>query len=307
MRRYLATRVAGLLLVILAATAVVFFALSLIPGDPAELMLGMYATPEGIARLRHDLGLDQPLWKQYADFLGGLLHGDLGLSYQHEQQQVSAEIARAFPVTLELASAALVLAVVFGLTIGVVCAVKANTWIDHVLRVTVLAATSVPIYVSGLVLIYVFSVNGPHMPSFGWGTASHLILPSFALASYPLALIGRLTRTAMLDEIGADYVNTARAKGLAERVVVVRHVMRNAMIPVVTVVGLQFGAMLAGAVLTESIFSIPGLGLLLVNAVLARDYAMIRGAVLVAAVAIALVNLGVDLIYVLIDPRIRLA
>lgn len=300
----LARRVVGLVFVVWAASLVVFLALTLVPGDPAILMLGQDATPEKVIELRQRLGLDQPVWRQYLDFMAALLRGDLGTSYQ-QGQSVSGEIARAFPVTVALSTTAMILSVVVGVGLGIISAVRANTWVDNVLRVTLLASTSVPIYVLGLVLIYALSVNGPHLPSFGWGSPSNLILPAVTLATFPLALIGRLTRTTVLDVLGEDYLNTARAKGLPERTVVMRHALRNALLPVITVVGLQFGILLAGAVLTESIFSVPGMGLLLLNAVLARDYAMIRGAVLVASIVIALLNLLVDLFYVVVDPRIR--
>ena len=301
---FLIRRIAGLILVVLAAPMVVFLALTLVPGDPAALMLGQDTTPEKVAELHHRLGLDLPVWRQYLDVMGGLVQGDLGTSYQ-QGRSVSAEIARAFPVTAELATAGMALSILVGVGLGVLSAVRANTWVDHVLRVTLLASTSVPIYVLGLLLIYLFSVNGPHLPSFGWGSPANLILPAVTLATFPLALIGRLTRTTVLEALSEDYITTARAKGLRERTVVVGHAMRNALIPVITVVGLQFGILLAGAVLTESIFSVPGMGLLLLNAVLARDYAMIRGAVLVAAIVIAALNLLVDVLYAVVDPRIR--
>lgn len=304
MRRYIVRRLMTLILVVLFATVAVFGALQLVPGDPAQLILGQDATPERLETLRHELGLDLPVWRQYVDFMSGLMRGDLGRSYQ-QSRPVMGELLRTFPVTLTLSTVAIILSVVAGVGFGVWSAVRVNTWIDSVLRIVLLTSTSVPIYWLGLLLIYAFSVYWPLLPSFGWGTPRHLILPAIALATFPLALIARLTRAATLEVLRQEYVTTARAKGLSETTVVFRHALRNALVPVVTVVGLQFGALLAGAVLTETVFSVPGMGQLLINAIFSRDYAIVRGSVLLAAVVVALINLVVDLVYLFLDPRIR--
>ena len=304
MGAFLLRRIVALIAVLFAATAVVFLVLALVPGDPATLILGANATPEGIRQLRAELGLDQPLWKQYVDFVLGVLHGDLGRSYQHDRPVV-AELAEAFPVTFTLSTMSLAVSVAIGCTLGVLSAVRANTWIDGVLRVTLLSLTSLPVYVLGLLLIYAFAVAWPVLPSFGWGTPAQAVLPTLTLATFPLATIGRLTRSAMLDVLSQDYLTTARSKGLSERVLLTRHALRNALVPIVTVIALQLSVLLAGAVLTESIFSIPGVGLMLVNAVFSRDYALIRGAVLLAALVVATLSILVDVLYVVFDPRIR--
>ena len=306
MGSFLLRRLVALVGVLLASTIVVFLVLALVPGDPAVLILGQDATPERVSALRAELGLDRPLWEQYLRFAGGLLQGDLGRSYQ-QNRPVTGELMRAFPVTLVLSTMALTLATVIGTSLGVLSAVRSNTWVDGVLRVVLLSFGSLPVFVLGLFLIYAFAVNWPLLPAFGWGTPAHTVLPALTLATFPLATIGRLTRAAMLDVLGQEYLTTARAKGLREWVVLVRHALRNALVPIVTVVALQFGVLLAGAVLTESIFSVPGMGQLLLNAVFARDYALIRGTVLLAAFVVASLSLVVDVLYVALDPRIRRA
>jgi len=304
MARYIAGRALATLSIIVAASVVIFLVLNLVPGDPARLILGQDATPDGIRLLREELGLDQPLWKQYLSFVSDAVRGDLGISYRG-RRDVTAEIASAFRVTLVLTTVAMTLSAVIGVTLGVIAALRANTWIDHILRVTLLTLTSLPIYFLGLILMFVFAVELRLLPAFGWGTPQHLIMPAVTLATFPLALIGRITRASMLDIVSQDFVTTARAKGLSETVIVMRHEMRHILIPLVTIISLQFGILLAGAVLTETIFSIPGMGNLMINAVFARDFPMIRGIVLVAAVAVTSVNFAVDLLYLVIDPRIQ--
>lgn len=290
--------------VIVVASMLVFGVLSIVPGDPAVLILGQNATPEGIRALHEQLGLNQPLWKQYLDFVGGVLRGDLGRSY-YLNQEVTQEIASAFPVTAVLSTISMALSVAVGVSLGTIAALRANTWVDNVLRVTLLSATSVPVYALGLILIYVFSVHFQILPSIGWDTPQNVVLPAVTLATFPLALIGRMARANMLDVISQEYVTTARAKGLPERLIVIRHELRNASIPLVTVISVQFGVLLAGAVLTETIFSIPGMGQLLINAIYARDYPTIRGIVLLAAVVVTVINFIVDLLYLAIDPRMH--
>ncbi len=304
MTQYIAQRFLALTAVALAATIVVFFALTLVPGDPAMLILGQDATPETLAELRQELGLDQPLWRQYLEFMGNLLRGDLGISYQRGVPVIE-RISQALPVTIVLSSLAILIAVITGVGVGMLTAIRANTWIDNVLRVILLMTTSVPIYWLGLLLIYGFAVRLSLFPSFGWGTPKHIVLPALTLATYPLAIIGRITRASMLEVLSEDYVRTARSKGLPEIMVIFRHTLKNASVGIVTVIGLQFGILLAGAVLTETVFSVPGMGLLLINAVFARDSALIRGVVLVGVFIIVGLNFVVDMLYLVIDPRIQ--
>lgn len=304
MVNYILRRFISLISVVLVSTLIIFFALSLVPGDPAVLILGQDATPEGLSILRKDLGLDLPLWQQYFNFLKGLTRADLGKSYQRGVPVVD-QLATAYPITLILSTLAIIISVVVGLSSGMIAAVYSNTWIDHLLRVFLLATTSIPIYWLGLLLIYSFSVKTPLFPSFGWGTTSHIVLPAITLATFPLAIIGRMTRTTVIGVLSEDYIRTARAKGLSENMVVLKHALPNALIPLVTVIGLQYGIMLAGAVLTETVFAVPGMGRLLITAIFARDYAVIRGAVLLGVFTCVTINFIVDIIYLLIDPRIR--
>ena len=289
---------------LLVVTVAVFLIMELTPGDPAVLMLGQDATPQSIEALRIQFGLDRPLPEQYLRFLLNLIQGDLGRSFV-THLPVSGELARTWPATLQLAVAAMAIALVVGLPLGVVTAVKRGGWIDQITRVIVLISVSMPIFWSGLLLIYLFAVQLRWLPTSGAGSLANLVLPSISLSTFSLAVIVRLTRSSMIDVMGEDYVRTARAKGLRDLVVIVRHGLKNALIPVVTIAGLQFGQLLAGAVLTETVFNWPGLGRLTVTAVFARDYPMIRGAILVVAATFILVNLFVDLVYAFLDPRIR--
>jgi peptide/nickel transport system permease protein len=289
---------------LLVVTIAVFLLMELTPGDPAVLMLGQDATPQSIEALRIQFGLDRPLPEQYLRFLGSLLQGDLGRSFV-THLPVTAEIGRTWPATLQLAVAAMAIALAVGLPLGVITAVKRGGWLDQIARVVVLVSVSMPIFWSGLLLIYYFAVQLRWLPTSGAGTLAHLVLPAVSLSTFSLAVIVRLTRSSMIDVLGEDYVRTARAKGLRDFVVVVRHGLKNALIPVVTIAGLQFGQLLAGAVLTETVFNWPGLGRLTVTAVFARDYPMIRGAILVIAATFIVVNLLVDVVYAFLDPRIR--
>ena len=289
---------------LLVVSVVAFFVLQLTPGDPAQLMLGQNATVESVERLRRELALDQPLAIQYLSFLGNALHGDLGRSYA-TYRPVSNELAQRLVMTSQLGGAAFLLATLLGIPLGVVAAVRRNSWIDHLLRVIVLGSVSVPVFWLGILLIYLFAVTLRWLPSIGSGTPAHLVLPTLALATYPLALMVRLTRTSMLDVLHQDYLRTARAKGLRPFEVIVRHALKNAMIPIVTVMGLQVGALMTGAVLTETVFAWPGLGSYMVDAVFTRDYPVIRGSILLFSVIFLVTNLAVDVLYVRLDPRIR--
>lgn len=304
MLRYVARRAVGLIPLLLAVATVTFFALELTPGDPAVLIMGQDVTPEGLAELRRQLGLDRPLLVQYARYLGGIARGDLGRSFR-TRTLVTEDLARTFPVTLTLAVGSIVVASIVGVGAGTISAARPHGALDYVVRAGILTAVSAPVFWMGLVLIYWFSIRLGWLPVSGWGSLRHLVLPVVALSAFPLAGIARMTRSSVLDALAHDYVRTARAKGVPGGAVLRRHVMKNALIPVVTVIALQFGILLGGAVITETVFALPGLGQLVVTAVLARDYATIRGSVLLVAVSFALINLAVDVAYAALDPRIR--
>ncbi len=302
--KYVVMRLLGAIPLLLVVSAIVFVLLEYAPGDPATLMLGADATPESIAIVRGKMGLDDPLWVQYWRYIAGVLHGDFGVSWQ-TGRPISEEIGRTLPVTASVSIIAIVISTIVGVATGVLSAVRQYSVLDSVVRVVVLAGVSMPVFWLGLMLIVIFSGYFHVLPSSGWGTLKHMVLPAVTLATYPLAMITRLTRSSMLEVIRQDYVRTARSKGLSMNVVIFRHALRNAFIPVVTVIGIQFGVLLAGAVLTESVFAIPGIGRLAVNAVFARDYPVIRAAVLLTAAIFVVINLVVDISYTYLDPRIR--
>ncbi|MCR1784072.1 ABC transporter permease [Nocardioides carbamazepini] len=304
MALYICKRVAQLVPLLLVIAFVVFVALSLAPGDPTTLLLGQNATPDEVARLNHELGLDRSVVVQYLSFVGDALRGDLGESYRSGRDVVS-ELGRTASVSATLAVTAMVLAVTIGVGVGILTAVKQYSWIDNVVRVGVLALVSMPVFWLAILLIIAFSVKLSIFPAFGWGTYGHLVLPAAALCTYPLAVITRLTRSSMLEVLGSDYVRTARAAGMPERTVVLKYALKNALGPVLTVVGLQFGALIGGAVLTETIFGIPGMGRLMVTAIEGRDYPIVRGAVLLGTVVFVVLNLAVDVLYKWVDPRQR--
>ncbi|MDR7434533.1 MAG: ABC transporter permease [Armatimonadota bacterium] len=285
-------------------TLAVFLMLHLTPGDPITLMLGEFASATEVARLRNELGLDRPLLVQYLKYMERTFHGDLGTSIR-SQRAVLDEIADRLPWTLQLAFAAMTLAIFVGIPMGVIAATTRNPAIDSVVTVFSLLGLSMPTFWSGLLLILLFSLT------LGWFpiTESHglraLVLPAVTLAAPAAAVLARMTRSSVLEVLRQEYIRTARAKGLLERVVVYKHALRNAMIPILTVAGLQFGGLLAGAVIVESVFARPGLGRLTVNAVLSRDFPLAQGVVLVIAAMYVFVNLAVDVLYGLLDPRIR--
>lgn len=301
---YTVRRVVGAVPVLIAVSFLSFLLLKLTPGDPAELMLGQDATPELIEELRHDMGLDQPLLAQYGRFLWNAVQGDLGRSFSTDVP-VAQELARAWPATFELAVAATVVAMVLGITIGMLSAVFRGSWFDYVSRFVVLASFSMPVYLFGLVLIYVFAIQLGWFPTSGAGTLPHLVLPAVALSVWSLAMIVRMTRSSMLEVLNDDFIRTGRAKGLPPWYLYLRHALRPALNPVLTLSGLQFGQLMAGAVLTEVVFNWPGVGQLMVTAVFARDYPILRGVVLLIATVFIVVNLLVDLLYSYVDPRIR--
>jgi peptide/nickel transport system permease protein/oligopeptide transport system permease protein len=266
-------------------------------------MLGEHATKDAVAKLRDHLGLDKPFFVRYLEYVGRVVRGDLGRSIQ-QNRPVSDELADAWPATLELTVAALVLAAVAGIVAGVASAVWPNSIFDALARLGSLFGLSMPIFWTGLVLIVVFSLWLNWLPVGGAGSLNHLVLPAVTLALPSVAMIARMTRAAVLDVLREDYVRTARAKGVAEFWVLARHTLRNAFIPILTLLGLQSGQLMGGAVLTETVFAWPGLGRLMVKAIFARDYILLQGAVLVFALAFVVINLLVDLSYGLLDPRI---
>ena len=289
--------------VLLGVIFAVMLTIELIPGDAVTLMLGEHATVEAVAQLRDFLGLDKPLLVRYVQYLGHVATGDLGRSIQ-QNRPVADELREAWPATLELTVAALLLATVLGVAAGVVSAVWPNSLFDALARLCSLFGLSMPVFWIGLVLIVVFALWLPWLPVGGAGSPAHLVLPALTLSLPSVAMVARMTRSSVLEVLREDYVRTARAKGLGERLVVAKHALRNALIPILTLLGLQAGQLMGGAVLTETVFSWPGLGRLMVKAIFARDYVLLQGAVLLFAVAFVVVNLVVDLSYGVLDPRI---
>jgi peptide/nickel transport system permease protein len=302
--RYLLARLLAAVPVLIGITLVVFVAIRLIPGDPALIFAGDRATQEDIEHLRRQLGLDRSLAVQYGIFVTRLSRGDLGQSIR-TGRPVALEIRDRFGQSLELALAAIGITVAVGVSAGIVAAVRRGTWWDRASLWLSLAGVIAPAFVLGVLLQLLFAVRLGLLPTAGTGTPWHLLLPALTLGAFPIANVARLTRANMLDVLGEDYVRTARAKGLAERAVVWRHALRNALIPTVTVVGLQFGYMLGGAVLVEVVFAWPGLGRYVIQSIATRDYPAVQGAVLVVAAGYVLINVLVDLAYAFLDPRVR--
>ncbi len=291
--------------VLLGISVAVFLMMHLVPGDPAKMMLGELAVQkEAVANLRRQLGLDDPIPVQYWRFLTGALHGDLGRSIL-ENQPVARMIWQVLPSTVELTLAGLGIAVVLGGILGVTAAVRQNSWVDNASMVLALWGVSMPSFWMGLLLIFLFSLKLGWLPATGQGGLLRLLMPAFTLGYVASAVIARLVRSSMLEVLRQDYVRTARAKGLADRLVIYRHALKNAMIPVVTVLGLQFGALLGGAVVIETVFSRPGIGRLAVTSILSKDFQVTQGTVLMSAVFYTLVNIVVDVSYAVLDPRIR--
>lgn len=304
MQRYLFRRLLSLLGTLLGVTILIFLLVHLIPGDPVQYLLGDYPTEEAIAALNAQLGLDKPWAVQYFSFLGRLLHGDLGTSYI-TGYTVWQEIVDRFPITFQLALYSMILATLIGVIVGVLSAVKQNTWIDRLVVFFSLLGISAPGFWIALFLIWIFAYMLPIFPISGYDGFFSLILPSVTLALGEAGMIARMTRSSMLDVIKQDYMRTAHAKGAPQRSVVLLHGLQNAMIPVITLIGLEFGALLAGAVVTETIFSLQGLGSLAIEAIGKRDLPTIQGLVFFIAFLFAITNLIVDLLYSLFDPRIK--
>jgi peptide/nickel transport system permease protein len=289
--------------VLLGVIFVVMLTMDLIPGDPVLLMLGDAASKENVARFREHLGLDRPLAVRYVRYLGQVVKGDLGRSIQQNRPVVD-ELGDAWPATLQLTVAALLLAAVVGVATGIVSAVWPNSLFDALSRLSSLFGLSMPVFWTGLVMIVVFAFWLPVLPVGGVGSPLHLVLPAVTLALPSIAMIARMTRSSVLEVLREDYVRTARAKGVGERLVVSKHALRNAAIPILTLVGLQAGQLMGGAVLTETVFAWPGLGRLMVKAIFARDYILLQGAVLIFAMVFVVINLVVDLSYGMLDPRV---
>ena len=304
MLRYLSIRLAYMLPVVWLVVSVVFLLIHLVPGDPIVQMLGEGAPAADIASARHAYGLDRPLGQQYLHYWAGVLHGDLGPSVRFSQG-VSRLIAQRYPYTLELTLASMLVAVVLSIPAGVRSAQRRNRWDDRLLSVVSLFGLSFPNFALGPILILFLAINLGLLPVSGAGTLAHLVLPAITMGGALAAILTRMVRTSMLEELGQDYIRTARAKGLPERTVVYRHALRNAMIPVITVLGLQFGALLAGAIVTETIFSWPGIGRLTIQAIGNRDYYLVEGCILAIGLTYVAVNFLTDLLYSAINPRIR--
>ena len=314
MRRYVVRRLLLLVPVLLGVSIIIFMVLHLSPGDPAEIMLGSQATQADLERLRSELGLTEPLYVQYVHWLGLVARGDLGRSIWMKRP-VLGEVLGRFKATLVLTGAALVLSTVIGLALGIASAIRPNSLLDRLSAVASLFGASMPVFWLGIVLMVIFALWLGWLPAsgmfapYGGGDLRdllvHLALPAVTLAAASVTIIARLTRSTMLETLGQDYIRTARAKGVVERAVVLRHGLKNALIPIVTVVGVQAGYLLGGAVLTETVFAWPGVGTLMVQGILARDFPLVQGCVLVVALSFVLINLAVDLLYAWLDPRIR--
>ena len=303
---YIGLRLLAAIPTILGVSVLVFASLYLLPGDPVQALAGEVPLErERVEALREQLGLNDPPWEQYGRFALDAIQGDLGTSLK-SRRPVLDEILTFLPATLQLTTAAMVFAVIVGVTLGAVAAIRAHTWVDTLTMLLALGGVSVPVFWMGLMLLLVFAVWLGLVPSTGTEGIERLILPAFTLGYGAAAIIARLTRSAMLEVLSLEYIVTARSKGLAERVVIVRHALRNALIPVITVVGLQVGNLLSGAVIVETVFSRQGVGRMLVNGILGKDLPLVQGAILFVAVFYVLINLLTDILYAWVDPRIRL-
>ncbi|GIW31219.1 MAG: peptide ABC transporter permease [Meiothermus sp.] len=304
MTTYVLRRLLTVIPTLLGVLLAVFLMVRLAPGDPAQLLAGEFATPETLADIRQRFGLDQPWYTQLGLYTLNVLRGDLGESVR-TRKPVTYELSQYFPNTLRLTLGAMLVALLIGIPAGIIAAIRPGTIFDLLAMLGALIGVSMPVFWFGLMAILIFSVQLGWFPVAGTGTLHHLILPAITLGIGTAAILARMTRSAMLEVLSQDYIRTARAKGVAGRVVIFKHALRNALIPVVTIAGLQFGGLLEGAVITETVFAWPGIGQLLVGSILARDYPVVQGAVLLIAVAFILINLIVDLLYGAIDPRIR--
>jgi peptide/nickel transport system permease protein len=292
---------------VFAVSIAVFLMLHLIPGDPASIYLGdQLATPERLERIRQEMGLDRPIHVQYLDFVGRALQGDLGRSLQNGRP-VALELSERLPRTAELAAAAFLVSLLFGVSLGILSALRHNTWVDTFAMLIALVGVSMPIFWLGLLAILVFSIQLSWFPITGQQGLVSLVLPATVLGIVSSATLARLVRSSLLEVLRHEYVTTARAKGLRERLVVRRHALKNALIPVATVLGLEVGSLLSGAVITETVFARPGIGKLIVDSIQSKDFTVVQGGVLFVAVVYVVVNLAVDVSYAFLDPRIRVS
>lgn len=332
MAKYILKRILMLIPVLLGVSIIIFGIMRVFSPDPAPIVLGQHATQEAMSEWREANGLNEPIVIQYVNYMKGVLTGDFGNSY-YTKTPVAKEIFSRFPATVELAICAIIIATILGILLGIISAVKKNSWLDHISMVTALIGVSIPIFWLGILLIIVFAGNLGWLPAQGridtllrpasltgfylidslvegnmesFGSAlKHLVLPSVALAMYSMAIIARMTRSTMLDTLSQDYIRTARAKGIKEGQVIRRHALANALIPIVTVIGIQLGYLMGGAVLTESVFAWPGIGKYTVEAILKSDFPVVQGVVLLIAFIFVVMNLVVDIIYAFLDPRIK--
>ncbi len=303
MGRYILRRLVQGLVVLAGALVISFVILRVIPGDPAALMLSEMATPAEIEDMRRSLGVNEPIWVQFGIYIRQICTGDFGMSFRRGTPALQLLLSY-LPATIELAMAALLITIVVAIPIGVIAAIRKNSWIDNVLTIGALFGQSVPVFWLGIMLILFVSVQLRLLPTSGYGDLRHIILPAITLAASQIALVARLARSSMLEVIRQDYIRTARAKGLSERVILVRHALRNALAPVVTVLGLQVGTLLGGAIITETVFGWPGAGALLVNSISYRDYPVVQAMIVISALIFVLTNILVDIIYCLLDRRV---
>lgn len=301
---YITKRILWLLPTIMGVVTLVFFLIHFIPGDPVDIMLGETAQSADKQRLRQELGLDKPIFGQYIDFLKQIGRGDLGKSLS-SRQPVLSRIMKKYPATLELMLAAIVVALLISLPLGIISALKQYSFFDHGSLIISLLGVSMPNFWLGPLLIILFSLKLGWLPISGRGGISHLILPAITLGTSMAAILTRMIRSSLLDVLEEDYITTAKAKGMAYKRVILKHALKNALMPVMTILGLQIGALLTGSIITEMIFAWPGLGRLTIQAIYTRDYPLVQGCILVVAISYVLVNLLTDLTYTLIDPRIR--
>lgn len=291
--------------VMLGVTFIVFTLMYITPGDPARIILGESASEASVQQLREEMGLNDPFIVQYGNYLYDLVvHQDIGTSYV-TKRPVFTELAAVFPATLKLALLSMLFAILLGIPIGIISAVKQYSWFDSISMIFALIGISMPVFWLGLLMILLFSVKLHWLPASGFSSFKYMIMPAVALGAQSVAIITRMTRSSMLEVIRQDYIRTAKAKGQKQKIVILRHALGNALIPIITIVGLQFGGLLGGAVLTESIFSIPGIGRLMVDSIKMRDYPVVQGGVLFIAILFSIVNLLVDLLYAYVDPRVK--
>lgn len=304
MTKYILKRLAMMVLVVLGISFIVFTIMSLTPGNAAQMILGQSASPEQVAKLEAELGLDQPFFARFFGFWKGVLQGDFGKSYQ-TKLPVFDEILARFPTTLKLSTFAMLVATLIGVPVGVISAVRQYSIVDGVSMVIAMLFASVPSFVMGLLLQLEFALNLRWLPATGVASWQSYILPAFTLSASTMATLTRMTRSTMLEAIRQDYIRTARAKGATESSVVLRHALRNALLPIVTVIGVDFGYLLGGTVIIESVFSLPGLGTLMITSIRMKDTPVVMAAVMFVTIAYSLVNLAVDIIYAFIDPRVK--